>query len=329
MSWPAQSLESPHALASHARDNGASDVHINALTEGYRIRVRIANQLHEVSRLDAEQGRVLIQKIKSTCAMNIAETRSPQDGRFSIERNITMDIRVATHPCIHGENLVMRLLHHPDNLDLDHLGFGRHTQERMRRALSNDQGMILVAGPTGSGKTTTLHALLRLLDHEAGNVMTLEDPVEIRWSQAVQTDLSLLPKMDFQSGLRSILRQDPDVILVGEIRDAETAQLAFQATLTGHRVFASIHAHDSAGVLSRLLDLGIAHAKSIPLLNTVICQRLVSCGHATVKPIAEVWNTGLLTKQGHRHYPMDTHCASWFANDVFWSLEQSLEELGL
>jgi type II secretory ATPase GspE/PulE/Tfp pilus assembly ATPase PilB-like protein len=323
----------------------ASDIHFCAQRTHYRVRCRSHGELIEVGALDIEEGRACLQRIKAQAGMNIAETRQPQDGRLSLPNAQSKpqgtdqinDVRVATHPTLHGENLVMRLLRHIDGLTLESLGFGEYTLQRLRTVLNHTHGIILVAGPTGAGKTTTLHALLRALGGNIGKVMTLEDPVEIEWEHAAQTDLSRLVKMDFPSGLRSILRQDPDVILIGEIRDQETAKLALQAAMTGHLVFASVHAYDVLGAVARLSDLSIAPAELLPHLNAIIAQRLIqhssringelSDTDRKRVPVAEIWNAHGLPAA--KRYGLETlsqiaHCLD---PEQFWSMDNSVSDV--
>ncbi len=338
MKWSPRNFEEPKALIQHAVKHQVSDVHITALNQHYRIRCRVHGALHEVAILDTEQGRALVQRIKAACGMNIAESRLPQDGRMSIGMVDMCDVRVAAHPTLHGENLVLRLLSKVQGLCLEKLGFGTQTRQQLIDVLTHKQGMILVAGPTGAGKTTTLHAMLRQLGDDAGNVMTLEDPVELEWDQAVQTDLSRLHKMDFPSGLRSLLRQDPDVILIGEIRDTETARLALQAAMTGHRVFASVHAYDTLGTIARLTDLGLSIHQLLPHISAIVSQRLITVdppmGSVTAEasksirsPVAEVWKTFRLATLQRYNFASLGDVAAALAPDVFWSFDDSLCEL--
>ena len=319
-------FDNPTTLIASALSENVSDVHISAHDDHFCVRCRSKGILSHVATLSTVHGRTLTQQIKAICTMNIAESRVPQDGRFSMAQPHLCDVRVSTHPSLHGENLVLRVFKTKGDVSLETLGFESQTLERIRECLQSEHGMVLVAGPTGAGKTTTLHALLKGLESNASNIMTLEDPVEIRLSGAVQTDLSVLPKMDFASGLRSILRQDPDVILIGEIRDSETARLAVQAAMTGHRVFASIHAFDTVGVFARLMNLGIPVQECLPHVNAVICQRLV-LHEQEIRPIAEVWNAHQLPPHAKYQASDLQAIASLFNPDNFSGIADSLSRL--
>lgn len=249
----------------------ATDIHITPTESGFKLRLRINGSLGPVYNMAHDTGRSLIQAFKAESKMNIAETRRPQDSRLS--RN-NVDLRLATHPSLHGENMVIRLLNSHARLKLPELGLSKAALLHMEQLLQHDNGLMLVAGATGSGKTTALHALLNSLGDRAGRIATLEDPVEIINPDAVQTDLSRLPHLNFASGLRSLMRQDPDTILVGEIRDEETAELTLNAALTGHRVFASIHAPDCLGAISRLIELNVRLGSLFNCLNGIVTLRL-------------------------------------------------------
>lgn len=345
--WPPRVFDDLTQLIAAATKLDASDIHFCAHRTHYRVRCRIHGELTEVGSLNIEDGRSCLQRIKAQAGMNIAETRQPQDGRLSLQGaqgssqtiDRINDVRVATHPTLHGENLVMRLLRQVDGLALESLGFGEHTLQRLHSVLNQTHGITLVAGPTGAGKTTTLHALLRALGNDIGKVMTLEDPVEIEWEHAAQTDLSRLVKIDFPSGLRSILRQDPDVILIGEIRDQETAKLALQAAMTGHLVFASVHAYDVLGTVARLSDLGIAPTQLLPHLNAIIAQRLIQnpstaaqtneASNLTQKrvPVAEIWNAGCLPAAARYGLETLSQIAGCLQPEHFWSMQNSIDDV--
>lgn len=254
---------------------GISDIHINPTAQAYRLRVRHMGLMCNCQTVSQETGRALVQRIKAQAQLNLAETRCPQDGRIEAHKPLHREVRVASHPTLHGENLVIRLFAPQQLRQLDQLGIGPETQRRLSLGLETEEGLILVCGPTGAGKTSTLHALLHQTGSTESNLMTLEDPVEITLEGALQTDLSQLPKLDFAGGLKSLLRQDPDVMLVGEIRDRETAELAIEAAMTGHLVMASLHAADTTGALTRLDTLGIHPNRILPHLRNLICQRLI------------------------------------------------------
>lgn len=266
-----QAFRNIEALITQALELHASDIHITPTRDFFSIRFRIHGVLGSATEVSNETGRALVQAFKAEGKMNIAETRRPQDARLN--RNGT-DFRLATHPSLHGENLVIRLLATQSRRTLSELGLNNAVAEQLEALIAFEHGLTLVAGATGSGKTTTLHALLNSLGEQAGRIATLEDPVEIINPQALQTDLSRLPHLSFADGLRSLMRQDPDTILVGEIRDEETAELTLNAALTGHRVFASIHAPDCLGVISRLCELNVRLGSLLNCLNGVLTQRL-------------------------------------------------------
>ena len=266
----------------------ASDLHLSPCATHYAIRMRCNGLLGDPITLPSEQGRALMQAFKAAAKMNIAETRRPQDARLSKD---SLEMRLATHPTLHGENLVIRFLTLQHRRNLSELGLSLSTLNMLKAMSTPEHGLTLVAGPTGSGKTTTLHAMLNALGSSAGRIATLEDPVEIVHPEAAQTDLSRLPHLDFASGLRSLMRQDPDTILVGEVRDEETAALTLNAALTGHRVFASIHAPDCVGALCRLTELGLNFGSLMNCLNGVAALRLKSAPEKTERTLqAEVLN---------------------------------------
>ncbi|HEX4844031.1 MAG TPA: ATPase, T2SS/T4P/T4SS family [Limnobacter sp.] len=253
-------------------DHQASDLHLTPEHDHYSVRLRSNGHIHMAQSLRMEQGRSLVQTFKAAGKMNIAESRRPQDGRISLPQ---AELRLACHPSLHGENMVIRLLTRQHQWALASLGFCNAVHADIERMLQNNNGLVLVAGPTGSGKTTTLHAMLGALGSKAGRIATLEDPVEIVNPDALQTDLSRLPHLDFAGGLRSLMRQDPDTILVGEIRDKATAELTLHAALTGHRVLASIHAADCLGTLCRLVELNVSLPSLMNCLNGITAQRLL------------------------------------------------------
>ena len=237
----------------------ASDIHIEPQKEYLRIRFRIDGVLQDVAHLPIATGAALSSRIKIMADMNIVERRRAQDGQISLNVDgRELDIRVATIETIWGEKLVMRLLDRGRSLiTLEQLGFSRSAYERFQTMLHSPYGMIIVSGPTGSGKTTTLYASIHQLDQQVRNIMTIEDPVEYTFDNINQSQINKLADISFANGLRAILRQDPDIILVGEIRDRETAEIAVQSALTGHLVLSSLHATDAVGALLRFIDMGI------------------------------------------------------------------------
>lgn len=270
-------------IVEEAIKSRSSDIHIEPEEGRVRIRYRIDGRLHEVLTLPLSSNIPLISRIKVLANMNIADYRRPQDGQFQIkagERNI--DVRVATAYTANGEMAVLRLLDKSSaNLSLSQLGFLPESQARYEQMLKSRFGMILVGGPTGAGKTTTLYASVNSLDKVGRHIVTIEDPVEYRFESVNQMQVNELAKVTFANGLRAILRLDPDVILVGEIRDAETAKIAVQAALTGHLVLSSIHANDTLGVLARLMNLGVEPFLICSAVIGVVAQRMVRrvCPH--------------------------------------------------
>lgn len=260
-----------------AIDSNASDIHIEHVGDNVKIRYRIDGILIQKLLLPTNMHANLISRLKILCDMKIDEKRKPQDGRFSIKLNKhKIDFRVSSMPGYYGEKIVMRILDSYRGVKkLENIGFSKDHLEKIRKALQRPFGMILISGPTGSGKTTTLYSMINEIDREKKNVVSLEDPIEYHVENMNQSQIFPEIGYDFASGLRSILRQDPDVIMVGEIRDAETAQLAIQAALTGHLVFSTIHTNNSIGIISRLTDMGVDPYLIAPTLCLAIAQRLV------------------------------------------------------
>jgi general secretion pathway protein E len=269
-------------IAQAVRDR-ASDIHLEPQEQGLRVRYRIDGVLHEVQTLPLGIHLALVSRLKVLAGMNIAERRRPQDGQFSVQtEGKDVDFRVATSDSAHGEMVVLRVLDKSLSLfALTDLGFLPEALERYSQMLQTPFGMILVGGPTGSGKTTTLYASVNQLDRKRRNIVTIEDPIEYQFGDINQIQINPQADITFASGLRSIMRLDPDVILVGEVRDGETARMATQAALTGHLVLSSIHANDAVGVLFRLLDLGVEPFLISSALVGVVSQRMVRrvCTH--------------------------------------------------
>ncbi len=270
-------------LLSEALGQNASDIHFEPESAFLRIRYRIDGRLRECRALHASHWPALCVRLKVLAGMNIAESRAPQDGRFSLSLlGRQIDFRAASQPTLHGENIVLRLLDRERGIvPLDRLGLTDTQRRQLDRMIARPEGMILVTGPTGSGKTTTLYSILDHLNDESVNIMTLEDPVEYPIPRIRQTSLNDAVKLDFASGVRSILRQDPDIILIGEIRDSETATMAFRASMTGHQVFATLHSNSAIGTLPRLIDIGLSPELIAGNLVGIIAQRLVRrlCPH--------------------------------------------------
>jgi general secretion pathway protein E len=255
----------------------ASDVHLQPYEDALVVRMRIDGVLHDSLKLPKRLQEELISRIKVMGRMNIAEKRLPQDGRATVQvGDRAIDLRIATLPTSFGERVVVRLLDKSSRLyNLAELGMAPQPLVQFRRLISADHGLILVTGPTGSGKTTTLYAALQEINHRELNILTLEDPIEYQLAGISQTQVSEKKGMTFASGLRSVLRQDPDIIMIGEIRDRETAVMAIQSALTGHLVFSTLHTNDAAGAVARLLDLGIEPYLLASSLVGVVAQRLL------------------------------------------------------
>jgi len=264
-------------LISEAVKDRVSDIHIEPEMAVLRVRYRIDGILHEVHSLPKKLQNAVISRIKILAEMDIAENRRPQDGKISVKlENKDLDIRVSTFPTVHGENVVMRLLDRSSILlGLKDLGFTKENLDIFGKMILQPNGIILVTGPTGSGKTTTLYSALSTISSMEKNIITIEDPVEYELPLIRQTQVNPKADITFANGLRSILRQDPDVIMVGEIRDKETAEVAIQASLTGHLVFSTLHTNDAPSSLTRLIDMGLEPFLISSSLILIVAQRLV------------------------------------------------------
>ncbi len=256
---------------------GASDVHIEPTEKHVRIRYRVDGLMHDVSTAPLYLHSAIVTRIKVMSKMDIAESRVPQDGRFELRvESKAIDARVSSFPSIYGEALVMRLLDKSSVLiGLGDLGFGEDNMRKFEEVVKRPYGIVLVTGPTGSGKTTTLYATLNHILSQEKNVMTIEDPVEYELAGVRQAQVNVKAGLEFANALRSMLRQDPDIILVGEIRDVETARVAIQAALTGHLVFSTLHTNDAPGSLTRLVDMGVEPFLTASSVASTIAQRLV------------------------------------------------------
>ena len=265
-----------NALLADAVKHNASDIHFEPEQGFLRFRYRIDGVLRQIRSLHKNYWSALAVRLKVMAGMDIAETRGPQDGRLSLSlAGRAVDFRVSALPTVHGENIVLRVLdRHKGIVALDRLGLNEAALERLHRILARPEGISLISGPTGSGKTTTLYSILHHLNTEAVNIMTLEDPVEYPTALIRQISINETARLDFADGIRSVLRQDPDIILVGEIRDEDTASMAFRAALTGHRVFSTLHANSAPGSIPRLLDIGLQPDIIAGNLIGVIAQRL-------------------------------------------------------
>lgn len=265
------------AILEFAAKNRASDVHIEPLENQLKIRCRIDGMLREIMTLPKSTEPALVSRIKILSNLKIDEHRIPQDGQFTVKVvNKDIDLRIAIAPVVWGEQIVIRLLDKSGtSFKLEDMGYKGRALRAIRKGLESSNGMILTSGPTGSGKSTSLYALLQEIKDDSINIVTLEDPVEYKMDGINQIQVNAEVGLTFAAGLRSILRQDPDVVMVGEIRDKETAQLAVQAALTGHLVFSTLHTNSAAGILPRLLDMGIEPFLIASTVRTIIGQRLV------------------------------------------------------
>ena len=265
------------AIIAGGLDGKASDIHLEPGTELDRVRYRIDGVLQQAQRLPMERHAALVSCVKLMSGMDIAEKRKPQDGRAQVVRaGQKIDLRVSSLPTISGEKIVIRVLY-PEGCGrcLDDMGFTEENLCLYRDMYKASNGLVLVTGPTGSGKTTTLYAALQELNQPERNIVTIEDPVEYRMDGINQVAVNIKAGMTFAGGLRSILRQDPNVIMIGEIRDRETAEISIQAALTGHLVFSTLHTNTAAGAITRLTDMGIEPFLIASALRGIVAQRLV------------------------------------------------------
>ena len=279
------------ALLADAVQNGASDIHFEPEQSFLRIRYRIDGILRQIRSLHKSYWPAMAVRLKVMSNMNIAEARAPQDGRISIKfSGRQIDFRASAQPTTHGENVVLRVLDRQKGIvPLDALGLAEAELNLLKLMIARPDGMILVTGPTGSGKTTTLYSILNHINTESVNIMTLEDPVEYPMNMIRQTSVNESVKLGFADGIRSMMRQDPDIILVGEIRDRETAEMAFAAAMTGHQVYSTLHTNSSIGSISRLLDIGILPDIMAGNIIGIVAQRLIRrlCPHCKETVIAD------------------------------------------
>jgi general secretion pathway protein E len=291
-----------NALLTQAARDGASDIHIEPYERHSSVRFRVDGGLREVVQPNRALHAALISRLKIMAELDISEKRMPQDGRISLRIGTrAVDVRVSTLPSAHGERAVLRLLDKSqDRLDLPSIGMQGPVLQRLQQLIAQPHGIILVTGPTGSGKTTTLYAALQQIDASSCNIMTVEDPIEYELPGVGQTQVNAKIDLTFAKALRAILRQDPDVIMIGEIRDHETAQIAIQASLTGHLVLATLHTNDAASAVTRLIDMGIEPFLLSSSLLGVLAQRLVRklCTSCHGKGCAECSLTGYQGRNG-------------------------------
>ena len=280
-----------NALLSEAVREHASDVHLETFEQYLSVRMRVDGQLREMLRPRRELATLLVSRIKVMARLDIAERRVPQDGRIALRlAGHEVDVRVSTLPSAHGERVVLRLLDkQAGRLDLQRLGMAEETLATLRQLLGKPHGILLVTGPTGSGKTTSLYAALSSLNDQTRNILTVEDPIEYHLPGIGQMPVNPKVDMTFARGLRAILRQDPDVVMVGEIRDRETAEIAVQASLTGHLVLSTLHTNSAVGAVTRLVDMGVDTYLLASSLVGILAQRLLRtlCAHCKAAYLAD------------------------------------------
>lgn len=307
-------------LITGANEIGSSDIHIEAYEEKCRIRIRVDGKLIERYILKRDEYPALINKIKIKANLDIAEKRLPQDGRiFFTSGAEKFDIRVSVLPTLYGEKIVLRLLSKDaTNIDIKTLGFSSEQLTGYLDAIKRPNGIILISGPTGSGKTTTLYATLRVLNSEHTNILTIEDPIEYTLEGINQVQLKEDIGLTFASALRTFLRQDPDIIMLGEIRDGETAQMATRAALTGHLVLSTIHTNSAWGTISRLIDMGVPSFLIANTINISVAQRLVRllCPHCKKEQAIE---TSSLPQTIARQLTITTHFTAQGCDQCFYT----------
>lgn len=270
-------LNSYDLLIKNAVNLKATDIHIEPFNDSALIRLRIDGDLSDYKNLELNEYTNLCSKIKYVAGMDITEKRLPQDGQIIYSlNNKKYDLRISSIPTINGEKLVLRILYKDHKINnMMELGFSLEQIQLLQKILNSSNGLIIIAGPTGSGKTTTMYSLINELDISKLNISTIEDPVEYKINGINQININMKAGLTFSIGLRSILRQDPDVIIIGEIRDRDTAEIAIRAAVTGHKIMSTIHTNDTIGVILRLIDLGIDKTLIIEALAGIVCQRLV------------------------------------------------------
>jgi len=266
-----------NSILIRAVKEGASDIHIEPEEKSVVVRLRVDGMLHKTTTFPKHMMSGVVSRIKILSNLDIAERRTPQDGRFSVNtQGKAIDVRVSTVPTIYGENVVQRLLDQTKALkDLPQIGFSKSVLDKFRQLIVRPHGIILVTGPTGSGKTTTLYSAVDKINRGEENIITIEDPVEYRLSGIRQIQVNPKINLTFASGLRAVLRQDPDILMVGEMRDHETVEIAIQAALTGHLVFSTMHTNDAVSTVTRLVDMGIEPFLVSASVIGILAQRLV------------------------------------------------------
>ncbi len=266
-----------NSIVSQAIRDGASDVHISPQKNRTRVRFRVDGRLFDVPSPPKKMFLPIVSRLKILAGMDIAVSRTPQDGRFTVRvKNKDINVRASTIPSIYGENVVLRLLDTSSGIySLERIGMAESDQKKVAEMITRPYGLILSTGPTGSGKSTSLYSIIKKINEPEINIITIEEPVEYRIDNILQVQLNTKAGMTFASGLRSILRQDPDVVMVGEVRDTETARIAVQAALTGHMVLSTLHTNDAAGAITRLIDMGVEPFLVSSVLGVSFSQRLV------------------------------------------------------
>lgn len=289
-------------LFCHAISQRSSDIHIEPQAEMLRIRQRVDGFLVETDEISPDYASPIISRLKVMGNLDIGEKRVPQDGAMTITQDgMTVDVRISTIPTLHGEKVVLRLLkNRSEAITLDELGIAAEERDRLLQLLTRSSGLIIVTGPTGSGKTTTLYAMLQFLNKAETNLVTLEDPIELQLAGVNQIQIHPKAGLTFAQGLRAILRQDPNVIMIGEIRDKETADISIGAALTGHLVLSTLHTVDGASAVTRLLDMKMEPYRIAAALSGVIAQRLVRlrCRHCQGKKCPRCHQTGYSGRTG-------------------------------
>ncbi|MBL4712632.1 MAG: type II/IV secretion system protein [Gammaproteobacteria bacterium] len=308
------------AILADAVKREASDIHFEPEDGFLRLRYRIDGVLRQIRSLHKDYWSAIVVRLKVMSGMNIAETRIPQDGRLGLQvQGHRVDFRVSALPTTHGENIVLRVLDRAKGIvPMDELGIHEETLNDLKLMMARPEGIILVTGPTGSGKTTTLYSLLNYVKSEQVNIMTLEDPVEYPMDMIRQTSINEVARMDFANGIRSMMRQDPDIILIGEIRDEDTADMAFRAAMTGHQVLSTLHTNSAVGTFPRLLDIGVLPDIMTGNIIGVISQRLVRllCPKCKKEKVADEIESKLLDIEfdNHEHKIYDaqgcSHCGN-------------------
>ncbi|THF82190.1 GspE/PulE family protein [Cohnella fermenti] len=272
-------IKTVNQIIEQAIQAGASDIHFDPQEDGLRIRYRVDGLLRSEKKLPLHMQRVIAARVKIMAQLDIAERRLPHDGRMELSvDNRKIDIRISTMPTMYGEKVVMRILDSQKrNHQLSELGFTEHNLRQFENGINSPYGMVLIAGPTGSGKTTTLYSALQQVNSEEANIVTIEDPVEYQLLGINQVQVNSGPGLTFSIGLRALLRQDPDIAMVGEIRDLETAEISVRAAMTGHLVLSTLHANNAVNAVTRLMEMGVEPFLLSSSLNCVVAQRLVRC----------------------------------------------------